>query len=41
MGIVVRPEEVLALGDVELVFAVSTVCHEGGAASFAAVVAMA
>lgn len=41
MGIVVRPEEVLALGDVELVFGVSTVCHEGGAAGFAAVVAMA
>jgi hypothetical protein len=41
MGVVERPEEVLALGDIELVFGVSTVCHKRGAAGFAAVVAMA
>jgi hypothetical protein len=41
MGVIECPEEVLAQGDVELVFGVSTVCHKGGAAGFAAVVAMA
>jgi hypothetical protein len=41
VGVVEHPEEVLAVGDAELVFGVSTACSEGGAAGFAAVVAMA
>jgi hypothetical protein len=41
VGVVERSEEVLALGDVELVSGVSTARREGGATGFAAVVAMA